>query len=138
MPVFNALNVVIVLTVVIILGSGCSNGVIDQNDLNGQDDQFDQIQQLDQLQPASAEDLIGDWKVTAGDVEEVSLRPSGTYYTYLNDRPFETGTWTFASGTLEMISDAGEAMNKTFTNVMIQGDVLMLSETESWQRIHQE
>lgn len=131
---YNALYVLVVVSVLVVLGAGCGNDVVVQNDLDGQ---VDQIEPLDQVQPATEEDVIGDWEVSVGDVEEVSLRPSGTYYTYLNQRPFETGTWIFTSGTLEMISDAGEEMSNTFTNVMIEGDRLKLSGTESWQRIHQ-
>jgi len=74
-------------------------------------------------------DLVGAWKVGAGDFEEIMIEENGIYSTFLHDRPFDSGEWSLdEDGNLILESDADETLNDFFRMISFDGSKLILNE----------
>lgn len=91
------------------------------------------------LKPAGAGDIMFGWEVQAGSFQSIIIDKSGTYNTFVDNHPFEYGSWTFANGTLTLKSAVDEAFNKTFTNLLVSENkktlqVMRNGKMEAWVR----
>lgn len=82
--------------------------------------------------------LVGDWK-TDGDVEEVSLYQDGSYASFLNERSFDSGTWTFGGNRLVLTSDGEASLNKSYAVSQSEGAGQLLLQNddgvETWNAV---
>lgn len=91
------------------------------------------------LNAAVLGDISFGWEVAGGSFESIIIDKVGRYDTFLNDRPLESGTWIFANGTLTLTSSMDEALNNTFTDLLISADkktmqVTRKGKAEVWTR----
>lgn len=77
---------------------------------------------------ADASEVVGSWNVESSEDAgwaSITIEKDGNYYTHLNDKPFEEGTWKLNEGTLELTSSV-EDMSLTFRNSRIEQEKLVL------------
>lgn len=74
-----------------------------------------------------AETVVGGWTVEEADAgySSITFFKDGTYISHLNERPFDSGLWTFKDGTLTVSSDVDSAFSEVYTNVSIDDNELV-------------
>lgn len=83
------------------------------------------------LKSAGPGDIMFGWEVQGGAFQSIIIDKSGTYNTFVDNHPFEYGSWTFANGTLTLKSAVDEAFSKTFTNVLVSENKKTLQVTRN-------
>lgn len=75
---------------------------------------------MPQALPLSAADIWGGWQVQSGEFlfSEITFFPDGTYGSFLNGMPFDSGTWSFTDYTISIISDVNNASQLTQVNLV--------------------
>ncbi|MFH1286320.1 MAG: hypothetical protein ABII02_01030 [Candidatus Magasanikbacteria bacterium] len=74
---------------------------------------------------ASRDEILGSWYILdGGDAEEIILESDGTFSTFLHDRPFEIGTWSYEDGIMVMSSE--ELGERMYNDVVFEEEFLIL------------
>lgn len=84
-------------------------------------------------------DIMFGWEVQGGAFQSIIIDKAGTYNTFVDNHPFEYGSWTFVNAALTLKSAVDEAFNKIFTNVLVSENKKTLQATrdgkiEVWTR----
>lgn len=89
----------------------------------------------------SRNNLVGGWLIVSSETlswDSIILNEDGSYFSHLNERPFDNGTWNFSEGILELKSDGGIEMNLQFSDLILRERKLELTRDGSksiWNKV---
>lgn len=122
-----------------LIGAGCANSK--NMDVTSENNK-DIGNPLSAAEPlVGAQDLVGGWrpiKAQTVGFDSIIFDTGEFYYTHLNERPFDEGSWEFSNDTLILRSAAGGVNNLEFTKLQIEGNKLKMDANgipTVWERI---
>ena len=122
----------------ILLGFGCTQPQLEPELPDYEQDQPDPSEDFTIRFSASEQEVIGSWITQeASAFEEIIIEEDGTYFTFLNELPFDEGRWFWNDETseLKLSSKFNEKLSLKFVDIEIGNEALFLTDSDEMQHV---